>query len=461
MATWFVRSLPRSWRGRNFPRPAEVPPSVGIRRIVTLLCLLAGAAGAWLLPAAGRAAPSGEVMVIPIHGTIDEGMAHLVGRAVDEAKADGARAIVLDVNTFGGLVSAATEIRDALIDSPVPVDAYVTRAWSAGALITLSAPRIEMAPGASIGAAEPIPKTIKTVSALRSEFAATASRNHHDAQLAAAMVDATVDVPTLKAPGAILTLTAEQARTAGISEATVPSFDAALTHFGIAGAPRTRADYSFAESVARFATNPEVSGILLTIGFLGLLIELQTLHIVAGAIGAASLALFFGTHIYAGFSNGLVVALALVGLLLILVELHVLPGNGLAGITGVVALVVAVFLAFGIPFFVGALQALAVAIVLSALGFALAQRLLPQNAFVKRLTFAGAQGPDYVASPDYHALLGAAGVAISFLRPAGVAAFGDQRVDVLTEGDFVPSGTPVRVTRVEGARIFVRPETEP
>jgi membrane-bound serine protease (ClpP class) len=429
---------------------------VTLRRLVTLLCLVVGVAGIGL-PAAG--APRGEIVVIPIHGTVDEGMAHLVTRAVDDAKASGARAIVLDVNTFGGLVSAATEIRDALLDSPVPVDAYVTRAWSAGALIALSASRIEMAPTASIGAAEPIPKTVKTVSALRSEFEATAARYHHAPQLAAAMVDARVDVPALKAPGAILTLTAEQARSAGISEATVPSLNAAVDRFGLSGAPRSVAEYSFAESIARFATNPEVSGLLLSIGFLGLLIELQTLHGLAGAVGAGALALFFGTHVYAGFSNGLVIGLALVGILLILVELHVLPGHGLAGIVGVVALVAAVLLAFGLPFFAGAFQALATAIVLSALAFALLQRVLPENAFVKRLTFAGAQGPDYVAAPDYHALLGASGTTVSYLRPAGVAAFGNTRVDVLTEGDFVPAGTPVRVTRVEGARIFVRPQT--
>jgi membrane-bound serine protease (ClpP class) len=428
---------------------------VTIRRLVTLLCLAVGLAGI-ALPAA--AVPRGEVVVIPIQGTIDEGMAHLVSRAVDEAKAEKARAIVLDVNTFGGLVSAGTEIRDALLDSPVPVDAYVTRAWSAGALVTLSAQRIEMAPTASIGAAEPIPKTVKTVSALRSEFEATAARYHHAPQLAAAMVDAHVDLPALKAPGAILTLTAEQARNAGISEATVLSLNAALDRFGVGDAPRSVATYSFAESVARFATNPEVSGILLGLGFLGLLIELQTLHGIAGAIGAGALALFFGTHVYAGFSNGLVIGLALVGIVLILLELHVLPGHGVAGIAGVVTLVASVLLAFGIPFFVGAFQALAIAIVLSAVAFALLQRVLPENAFVKRMMFAGAQGPDYVAAPDYHTLLGTSGTAISYLRPAGVAAFGDRRVDVLTEGDFVPAGTPVRVTRVEGARIFVRPQ---
>jgi membrane-bound serine protease (ClpP class) len=428
---------------------------VRVRRIVTLLCLLAGSVLAWL-PA--RAASSDTIVVVPIQGVIDEGMAHLVERAVGEAKEAHARAIVLDVNTFGGLVSSATEIRDALLASPVPVDAYVTRAWSAGALVTLSASRITMSPGSSIGAAQPIPKTVKTVSALRSEFESTASRFHRDSHLAAAMVDSGVDAPAYKAPGAILTLTADQAHTAGFSEATLPSFDAAVERFGVSGAPRAKAEYTFAEHVARFATNPDVSGILLGIGFLGLLIELQTLHLIAGAIGVSALALFFGTHVYAGFSNGLVIALALVGILLILFELHVLPGHGVAGTLGALTLVGAVLLAFGLPFFLGALQALAVAIVLSAVSFVLLQRVIPENAFVKRLMFAGTQGPDYVASADYRALIGRVGVALSFLRPAGVATFGDMRVDVLTEGDFVPAGTPVRVTRVEGARIFVRPE---
>lgn len=428
---------------------------VTLRRLVALFCLLAGAVSACLPASAG--APGDTVVVVPIRGTIDEGMAHLVERAVAEAKASHARAIVLDVNTFGGLVSAATEIRDSLLGSSVPVDAYVTRAWSAGALVTLSASRVTMAPGASIGAAQPIPKTVKTVSALRSEFESTASRYHRDSQLAGAMVDATVDAPAYKAPGAILTLTADQARTAGFSEATLPTVDAALTRFGLEHAVRSDAQYTFAERIARFATNPDVSGILLAIGFLGLLIELQTLHLVAGATGIGALALFFGTHVYAGFSNGLVSVLALVGILLILFELHVLPGHGIAGTLGALVLVASVLLAFGLPFFVGALQALAVAIVLSAVTFALLQRVLPENAFVKRLMFAGTQGSDYVASEDHRALLGASGVAASYLRPAGVATFGEHRVDVLTEGEFVPAGTPVRVTRVEGARIFVRP----
>ncbi|MEO6990876.1 MAG: ATP-dependent Clp protease proteolytic subunit, partial [Candidatus Baltobacteraceae bacterium] len=134
------------------------------------------------------------VLVVPISGQVDDGMAHLVARSVQEANAERASALVLEINTPGGLVSSAFEIRDALFLAKVPTVAFVSeRAYSAGALIALSARSIVMAPGASIGAAEPIPNTPKYVAALRSEFASTAARNHRDVTLAAAMVDKSVE----------------------------------------------------------------------------------------------------------------------------------------------------------------------------------------------------------------------------------------------------------------------------
>jgi membrane-bound serine protease (ClpP class) len=364
----------------------------------------------------------------------------------------------LNVDSFGGLVSAGTEIRDALLDSPLPVYAYVSRrAWSAGALVTLAAAKIVMAPGSSIGAAEPIPKSPKTVSALRGEFESTAARNHRDPRLAGAMVDAGLDVPAYKSPGAILTLTADNAVRAHFVDGIEPTLPAALDRFRLPGAALITANYGLGEEIARFATNPDVSGLLLTIGFLGLLIEMQTLHGIAGTIGVAALGLFFGTHVYAGFSNGFVVALAIAGVLGILFELHVLPGHGVAGTLGTLALVSSIVLAFGFAFVFVAVQALAIAIVLTALSFALATRVYPENAFIARLAFAGMQGPEYVASGNYRDLLGKMGIAASYLRPAGVATIDNRRIDVLTEGEFVTAGTVVRVTRVEGARIFVRP----
>ena len=213
--------------------------------------------------------------------------------------------------------------------------------------------------------------------------------------------------------------------------------------------------------VVRFATDPTISGVLLAIGFLGLLLEMQTLHLVAGLIGATAFALFFGTHVYAGSSDSLVICLAVIGLIGVLLELHVLPGHGVAGILGLLALLTAIVFAFGFPFVFVAAQSLAIAIALTAVVFWFAARLFPQNAFMHRIAFTGVQGKDYVAAPDRRALIGHAGFATSYLRPAGYAAINGQKVDVLTEGEFVAAGTPVVVTRVEGARIFVRPRSEP
>ncbi|HTV73689.1 MAG TPA: NfeD family protein [Candidatus Acidoferrales bacterium] len=412
--------------------------------------------------AAGVAAPvnaSREVLVVPIDGTVDAGMAHLVDRAIDDANRTRPAAVVLEINTPGGLVDAAFEIRDALLRAQVPTVAFVAqRAYSAGALITISAQKIIMAPGSSLGAAEPIPKTVKTVSALRAEFASTAARNHRNPVLAAAMVDANVNLPAYKAPGAILTLTADEALRAHYADAIAPTLPDALRVAHLDGLPLRTEQYTFGEQLARFASSPDVSGILLTIGVLGLIIELQTLNGLAGLVGVGALALFFGAHVYAGFSNGFVVVLAVFGVLAILFELHVVPGHGISGIIGALALLAAVFFAFGgLAFSYAAAQAMAIALVLSVIAIVFALRAFPQSAFMRRFVFSSAQGSDYVASTSYTQFLGHTGEAASLLRPAGVATVDGERLNVLTEGEFVAAGTPLRVTRVEGARIFVRP----
>jgi membrane-bound serine protease (ClpP class) len=420
-----------------------------------LSCMLCGAAGT----AAGSLIDR-PVVVIPITGTVDDGMAHLVERSVNEANQTNARAIVLTVNSPGGLVSSAFAIRDALFSAQEPVEAYVSqRAYSAAALITLSAGQIVMAPGASIGAAEPIPSTVKMISALRGEFESTAERNHRSPQIAGAMVDKNVSLPQYKRDGAILTLNTDDAVRSRIAQGTAPTLDAALSQFHLGGAPLVTEGYTFGELLARFATDPVVSGLLLTLGMLGLLIEMQTMHGIAGVIGVGSLALFFGSHVYAGFSNELVIVLAVAGLLGILWELHVVPGHGLPGILGAGALLVAVLLAFGLPFFFVGIETLATAIVLTVIGFSLTVRSVPQNAWAHRLALSAAQGPEYVTSADFGAFRGRAGTAASYLRPAGIASIDGRRVDVLTEGEFIAAGTPIRVVRVEGARIFVEPIT--
>ncbi|HEV2262733.1 MAG TPA: NfeD family protein [Candidatus Rubrimentiphilum sp.] len=429
-----------------------------VRAIFRLLCGASIITGLAFAPLAALSSAGGPVVILPITGTVDDGMDHLVKRAVADAEQQDASAIVLDVNSPGGLLTDAFDIRDAILNTSIPTYAYVSeRAYSSAALITLAARRIYLAPGSSIGEAEPAPATSKLISAVKSEFESTALRNHRNPQIVAAMVDKSIELPQYKQPGQNLTLNTEDALKTKIADGEADSLGAMLSANHLTG-PQVQPHYTFAEQVARFATSPEVSGLLLTLGFLGLLIEMQTLHGIAGVIGIGSLALFFGSHLYAGFSNSFVLVLAVLGVIGILYELHVVPGHGLPGILGGMALIAAILLAFGIPFFFIAMQTLSTAIILTVIFFYLATRAFPQNAWIAKLTFAGAQGADYVASRDYSHLLGQSGVATSYLRPAGVASVGGARVDVLTQGDFIPAGTPIRVTRVEGARVFVQPE---
>lgn len=401
---------------------------------------------------------SAPIVIVPIQGTVDDGMAHLVQRSVERANEEHAAAIVLEVDSPGGLVSSVFDIEDALRSATMPVVAYVSeRAYSAAALITLSAQTIVMAPGASIGAAEPIPNTPKEVSALTAEFESTAQRNHHNATIAGAMVNRAIAVPGLKPAGTILTLNTAQALHYHVAVAIEPTLDAALAAVHLASNPRESEALTWAESLARFATDPTVSGLLLSIGMLGIMVELYTLHGIAGIIAIAAFGLFFGTHIYAGFSNWTVVALALLGIIGILWELHVVPGHTIPGILGAIALAAAVVLAFGIPYIGTGLETLAAAMALTIVIFLIALRWLPENAWARRLALTEAQGRDYVASRDFGDLRGHTGIAASQLRPAGVAAIDGRRVDVLTEGQYISQGTPIRVTRVEGARIFVEP----
>lgn len=202
---------------------------------------------------------------------------------------------------------------------------------------------------------------------------------------------------------------------------------------------------------------PLVSGLLLTVALLGILLEMQTLHGFAGAIALVALALFFAAHLLSGTSGMFAIILAVIGLTGILYELHLVPGHGAPGVLGGIALLLSMLLAFGPAGLFVAMQTVATAIVLTVILFSLATRAVPQNAWIAKITFAGTQGADYVTSRDFGSLRGKSGTAASYLRPAGVALIDGVRVDVLTKGEFIPAGSPVRVTRVEGSRVFVEP----
>lgn len=182
------------------------------------------------------------VYLIPIKGTINSRVARFVGRAIDEAEEAKANAIILEINTFGGRLDAATKTRDSILDSKVLTIAFVNkRAISAGTLISLAAKKIVMAPGSTIGAATPVDflgkkASEKVISYWRKEVKSTAEKNNRPTKIAEAMVDEEVEIPELIKKGKLLTLTTNEALKYKIADYEAENIDEVLKAFNLAGA---------------------------------------------------------------------------------------------------------------------------------------------------------------------------------------------------------------------------------
>jgi len=436
--------------------------------MMTVMRFLKGLIVAALASPCASAAPL--VYVAPIEGIIDLGLAPFVQRVLDEASAAGAAAVVLEINTFGGRVDAAVQIRDALLSAKVPTVAYVNRrAISAGALISLAAQHLVMSPGATIGAATPVmagqpgggtqAASEKTVSYMRKEFRATAETRKRPALIAEAMVDPDVAIRGVIEKGKLLTLTTDEALKHKVAEFRADSLEAALERLGIKGAELRRASPNWAENVVRFLTHPVLSSLLVTIGMLGILIELRTPGFgVAGAIGVGSLAAFFWGHWLVQLAGWGELLLALGGVVLLALEFFVIPGFGFAGILGIVALLAALVLSVvgsgATPeFFMLAAGRIILALLVALLASFVLLRLMPRTPFGRRLILDTGLGTEPESDLRW---LGKRGRATSPLRPAGIAEIEGARVDVVSEGELIEPGTPVEVTRVDGNRIVVR-----
>jgi membrane-bound serine protease (ClpP class) len=414
------------------------------------------------------------VYVVPIEGMIDLGLAPFLSRTIREAKEAGAAAVLLDINTFGGRVDAAVAMRDTLLNSPVRTIAFVNqRAISAGALIALACETLVMTQGGTIGAAAPVlggagetkPADEKSVSYVRKEFRATAEVRKRPPEFAEAMVDADVEIAGVIAKGKLLTLTTSEALEHKVADLTAPTVDAALKAAGLPGAQVRYASQTWAETFVRFLTNPIVSSLLMTVGLLGLLVEIRTPGFaVPGAIGLTSLGLFFWGHWIVRLAGWEELLLVCIGVLLLALEVFVLPGMTVAGIAGVVALVAGLGMTLvgagaTVSVIIGALGRVAMSLLLAMAGAFALLRVLPRLPFGRRLVLAtGMQaGLGYVSAPESdRRWLGRSGTALSPLRPAGIAEIDGTRVDVVSDGGFIEAGAAIEVTRVDGNRIVVR-----
>jgi membrane-bound serine protease (ClpP class) len=413
-----------------------------------------------------------KVHIAYIDGEIDLGLAPYIARVVSDAENDNAEAIIFKINTFGGRVDAATQIKDAIIGTDLLTIAFINnRAISAGAFIALSCKKIVMVPGSTIGAATVVNQTgekqgEKYQSYMRSEMRSTAEKNGRRVDIAEGMVDERIIIPGLVDSTQLVTLTSEEAVKYGIADTLAENMDEVFALYNLQNAEKIYQKSNWAEDVVRFLNNGIISSILIMIGIFGLIAEIKSPGWgLPGTAGIIALALFFGSSYILQLASIIEILLFLVGLALLLLEIFVIPGFGVAGISGIILIIVSLFLSMlGADPFLD-FNAVSFAIIKLTVGFLAAlilifvvARFLPKSNFFKKFILAEEEKADagYTSRSNLSDLLGVEGVALTTLRPAGTADFSGRRVDVVADSEYIEHGKPIIVTAVEGMRVVVR-----
>jgi len=486
----------------------------------------------------------GKAWIIPIRGDIEPSLTAFVRREARKALSQGAEYLIFEIDTFGGRVDSALQISSFIMSvKNARTIAWVNNSetsmgvsWSAGALIAFSCAEIYMAPGTSIGAAAPVsvgPGGVeatgeKTVAAVRSQMAALAERNGHPVALALAMVDFDVElwevtmdgqtraltltelerlekdsgdesakverVGIISPTGKLLSLTAGEALRYGLVSDLAENRESLLYYLDVKG-EITESNPSAADSIISFLTSGPVQTILILLALVMIFLEIQSPGFgIPGVTAVIAFLLVFGSSALLGRVGSLEIILFLIGLGLLAVEIFVLPGFGVMGISGLVLIGLSLVLSmqdFVIPRFdwewsLFGRNALVVftGLLAAVVGIAVIALLGPRIKIFDGVTLkaqitgtAGGPDPDSPVGKavaankrtgggtvdlaleddeDLAALVGKTGVSDSILRPSGKAMIDDRIYTVETEGEFLDPGKGIIVTRVRGNRIIVK-----
>ncbi|MDC3413346.1 nodulation protein NfeD [Aquibacillus sp. 3ASR75-11] len=403
------------------------------------------------------------VYIIPIENTVERGLEAFLNRTTGEAVNAGADHIVFEINTPGGRVDSAENIAAMLQDLDIPTTSYiVSRALSAGSYIALNTDYIYMKPQATMGASGVINSdgtaaNKKAQSAWTAAMKSAAESKGRDPLYAAAMADPSINLEQMNAPkGEFLTLGPTTAVEVGYAEAIVKDRTELLDVLGLSGAKVVEKETTLAEDVARFLTSPVVVPILLTIASIGFIIEFFSPGFgLPGSIGLLSLGLFFYGHFIAGLAGYEAIVLLVLGIGLIVAELFI-PG-GFVGIAGVGAIVASLFMStndagnMAMSIGIAVLASILVSVILfKSMGM--------EKGFFRHFILKDATTTElgYVTSKDRQDLMGMEGIAATTLRPSGTGIINEERLDIVSEGNYIDKDARIKVVKTEGSRIVVR-----
>lgn len=440
-------------------------------RILLATCLLL------MLSGAAFSQNKTKVMVMEIKSEIDPRMTRYVKLALDHAGEIEADILIVEMDSYGGVLTDAKEITQMIMDFRNPTWVFINSdAASAGALISIACDSIYMSPGASIGAATVVNGSDgseapdKYQSYMRSIMRSTAETNGRDPRIAEAMVDERTVIDSVTQAGKVLTLTTTEAIKLNYCEAKVESIEEILERNKVGAYDIERFELGVAEKIIAWVLNPAISGILILIIIAGIYFEMQ-----APGMGFPSIAALIALILYLVpyYLNGLAayweIIVLFLGVVLILLEVFVIPGFGVAGISGIVMMVGSLvlimlnndffnfeFVPFGdiVVAFFAAVGGLAGGMLLFFFGGA---RFANTRAF-RRIALTDSQNrtEGYTVNFQSEIMNGKRGIAHTVLRPSGKIMIDGEVYDAYTRGEFIEKGDAIEVINTEGVTLKVK-----
>lgn len=401
--------------------------------------------------------------------------------AINEATAQKADLIFIEMNTYGGAVDAADSIRTKILNSPIPVFVLIeNNAASAGALISLACDSIYMMPGSTIGAATVVDQSGAVVpdkyqSYMRKKMRATAEQKGRNPDIAEAMVDPDKYIKGISDSGKVVTLTTMEAIEYGFCDAQVKTMEEALARANIKSYTIHKHKETRIDKIIGWLINPAISGILVLIIIGGLYFELQTpglgFPIVASLIATV---VYFAPLYLEGLAENWEILMFIVGVLLLAAEVFVIPGFGIAGISGLVLIVFGLALALvgnvGFDFEFVPPKAIARSfglVIITAFGaligsIVLSLKLLNTHLFGQFVLNTALKKEDKSLNESENIafniknLIGEVGTASTTMLPSGRVIIKDEMYEATAVSGFVEKGAKIQVVKTSGNTLVIK-----
>lgn len=421
--------------------------------------------------------PDKKVYFFKIDKDIDPAMNRRVKIALEEAEKLKVDLILIEMDTYGGAVTDADEIRTRILESKIPVYVFINKdAASAGALISIASDSIYMAPGASIGAATVVngvdgaAAPDKYQSYMRSMMRSTAEANGRDPKIAEAMVDEKIVIEGISDSSSVITFSVSEAITYGFCEGEFNSAEEILAAKGFENAEITRYEEDTVDQIIAFFLSPAISGVLILIIIGGIYFELQTPGVGFPLLAAiVATLLYFIPYYLNGLAENWEILAFIIGVILLAVELFVIPGFGIFGVSGIVMILGSLVLGmlpnenFNFDFVPASqLFGALLTVILAALGsvglvFWLTPKVNEWGAF-RNITLATTQDrtQGYTSSFYSDELKGKVGTVHSRLRPSGRVEIDGEIYDAYSRGEFLEQGEKITVISTEGTSLRVK-----